>query len=784
VTADPLETPRPAFTLADAARIAASAFGISGDPAPLHSERDLNFRVAGPAGRVFLLKLHNPADDVNVIDMQTRALRHIGRVDPALPVTRVVPTLDGEAWQPVTGRDGRTSFARLFTFLPGHNPAARDLDDRALFEWGRVVARLGRALRGFYHPAAGYEIQWDIRRAASLRPRLTDIVDDARRALVTRVLDRFDANVGPVIDRLRAQVIHNDMSLGNVLVDDGCAITGITDFGDMTHTSLVCDLAVAIADVLDGREDALAMAVPMIAGYTSVTSLERQEAALLGDLVATRCATAVAITAWRRQGEQSEQGQPGELSSAADGAWRFLRLLDAEGLDRVGFLFSDAAGRGRGQGAGVCYRPVPTADLLRARRAVLGPATLSYDPPVHLVRGEGVWLFDPEGRRYLDAYNNVPVAGHGHPAVTDAIATQVHLLNTNTRYLHEAIVELAERLLATMPGHFDRVLLVNSGSEANDIAWRIARFVTGGRGAVVTRCAYHGVTHATTDLSPEEWPAGFAPEHVALAPAPDGYRGEHRRDEPGWEERYGADVATAAAELDTRGMRLAAMFVDSAFISDGILGPVPRYIRAAARAVHGAGGLFVADEVQAGFGRTGEHLWSFAPAGAGPDIVTLGKPMGNGFPVAAVVTRSDLADDFAERTGYFSTFGGNPVACAAGLAVLRVVQEGGLTANAAQVGAHLRGRLESLAERHRLVGDVRGWGLLAGIELVRDLQAREPAADAAKRAAGRLRERGILIGVTGPAGNVLKIRPPLVFERQHADLLAETLDEVLTELET
>jgi 4-aminobutyrate aminotransferase-like enzyme len=395
------------------------------------------------------------------------------------------------------------------------------------------------------------------------------------------------------------------------------------------------------------------------------------------------------------------------------------------------------------------------------------------------VRGEGVWIFDPDGRRYLDAYNNVPVAGHGHPDVVRAVAGQLRRLNTHTRYTHEAVVELAERLLATMPGHFDRVLFVNSGSEANDVAWRVARFVTGGSGAIVTRHAYHGVTEAATNLSPEGWPSEYAPANVGLVPAPDGYRGEHRRAEADWEERYAAHVAAAAEDLAARGLPLAAMFVDSSFTSDGVLGPTHGYVRAAARAVAAAGGLFVADEVQSGFGRTGEHLWSFSGSGVEPDMVTLGKPMGNGFPVAAVVTRSELVDEFAERTGYFSTFGGNPVACVAGLAVLRAVDEEGLVANAAAVGSYLRERLRGLMDAYPGVGDVRGWGLLTGVELVRDREGLEPAPDLARAVANGLRHRGILIGTTGAADNVLKIRPPLVFRAEHADLLVSTLDQVL-----
>lgn len=388
-------------------------------------------------------------------------------------------------------------------------------------------------------------------------------------------------------------------------------------------------------------------------------------------------------------------------------------------------------------------------------------------------------MFDPEGRRYLDAYNNVPAVGHGHPRVVEAVAAQARALNTNTRYLHEALVELAERLVATMPEGLDSVLFVNSGSEANDLAWRICTLATGRGGAIVSEYAYHGVTAATADFSPEEWPRGEKPSHVELVPAPDGYRGRYRSEEPRWAERYAEHVGAAAAELTARDAPLATMFVDPAFTSDGILCPPPEYMRAVARAVREAGGLLVGDEVQSGHGRFGDHLWSFESSGIRPDIVTTGKPMGNGHPVAAVITRSDILDRVGERTHLFSTFGGNPVACAAALAVMDVIEEEGLQDNAREVGAYLREGLVGLMERHALIGDVRGRGLMVGVELVRDRSTREPAAAEAGAVVNAMRDRGVLVGSTGPAGNVVKIRPPLVFAREHADLLLATLDEAI-----
>jgi 4-aminobutyrate aminotransferase-like enzyme len=371
---------------------------------------------------------------------------------------------------------------------------------------------------------------------------------------------------------------------------------------------------------------------------------------------------------------------------------------------------------------------------------------------VHAVRAEGVWIQEPDGRRLLDAYNNVPVVGHCHPRVTEAVVRQTRLAATNARYLAEPLVELAERLLATFSpdSGLDTVLLVNSGSEANDLAWRLAAGVTGRDGAVVTENAYHGVTAATTRLSPEDWPAASPPARVARIPPPGS----------------GADLGPAFEEIDGG---LAATFLDGSLMSDGIYVPETSELRLLVELTHAAGGLYVADEVQSGHGRLGPELWSFSRHGIAPDVVTLGKPMGNGYPVAAVVTRRELAEQFPYAGRTFSTFGGNPVAASAALAVLEVLEDERLPERATQVGESLRTAVASLGKAD--VVDVRGRGLLAGVQLSSEKLA--------ARVTDELREAGILVGRTGKRRDVLKIRPPLVFTSEHAELLVTALDGIL-----
>jgi 4-aminobutyrate aminotransferase-like enzyme len=353
--------------------------------------------------------------------------------------------------------------------------------------------------------------------------------------------------------------------------------------------------------------------------------------------------------------------------------------------------------------------------------------------------------------------------------VTEAVVQQTRALNTHARYLYEPLIELAERLVASMPADagLDTVTLVNSGSEANDLAWRIACATTGHTGAIVTAHAYHGVTSVIADFSPEEWPEGFRPPHVeTIAP-------------PSLGSPAGAEMSRAAANLAKRGVGLGAVYVDAGFTSDGILTPSAGDVAAIVRATHEAGGLFVADEVQAGHGRMGQDLWAFTSYGITPDIVTVGKPMGNGYPVAAVITRHELMDGLAATTEFFSTFGGNPVAATAALAVLDVIEDEQLIGRAASTGGHLTALLRDLKRHHPALADIRGRGLLVGVELT-TLSA-GPDAGLTERVVNGMRDRGILIGRTGPSGNVLKIRPPLVFTKEHAEILVDGLAAVLSE---
>ncbi|MBE2317718.1 aminotransferase class III-fold pyridoxal phosphate-dependent enzyme [Solirubrobacter sp. CPCC 204708] len=500
----------------------------------------------------------------------------------------------------------------------------------------------------------------------------------------------------------------------------------------MSHSALVSDLASVLDSVCGGRDgDELLRAARLVLdGYQRRVWLEELELEVLGVAWAARAAVTVAISSWR-VAQGLEEAAFAERYNAI--ALRTIESLEAYGWDGVA----------RALGAAGARRPDPS--LAARRAAAFGPAIdpLFYASPIEVSHAEGVWLHDTEGRALLDAYNNVPCVGHAHPRVTAAVARQSALVNTHTRYLHPNAIELAERLTATCPPELDTVMLVNSGSEANDLAWRMATMATGNRGGLCTTFAYHGITEAIAALSPEGWFDEPKPAHVET-----------------WDPFDAGAFSAAVARLDTPP---AAAILDGIVTSDGIAELDPATVRGWVDATRAAGGLWIADEVQSGHGRTGEALWCFERFGVVPDFVTLGKPMGNGHPVAAVITRRAIVEALVGRATLFSTFGGNPVSAAAALAVLDVIEDERVLERVRRTGAALGEALRAVAP-----ADVRGVGLAWGVDL--------PDARAVR---DRMRELGVLVGTTGRDGNTLKIRPPLAFEETHVTQLAEALSRAL-----
>jgi 4-aminobutyrate aminotransferase-like enzyme/Ser/Thr protein kinase RdoA (MazF antagonist) len=768
-----LKTAPPAVGAAEAERMALEAYGIRGSARALPGERDRNFRLAG-AGREYVLKVVDPAAEPSILDCQAAVLRHLAEQAPDFPVPRIVNALDGSA----LGHGMAAGVAhrlRLVTWLPGVLAAGRPAAARTLDAIGQSLARLDRALAGFFHVALAQRIVWDVRQAPALREFADYLADETSRRLVQRALDDLGARRG-ALRGLRSQAIHGDCHPRNLLLDEaGSACIGVLDFGDMIHAPLVFEPAVAMAEFLAEGVAALAQLPEILAGYTTVQPLVAADVEVLFELVAARLAASLLIHAWRSRHD------PAGAQQVEDSVQCAVEALDE--LHRLGRASATGAwhrAAGTARELRSCPGPVhevaATDALLARRRRYMGShAELSYARPLHLVRGSGVWVYTAGGERLLDVYNNVPHVGHAHPAVVRAIADQASRIASNTRYLDATVLDYAERLAATMPPGLDACLFVNSGSEANDIAWRIARAHTGCGGALVMANAYHGITEAVTALSPALQPS--SPPHVECLAAPPGNAASAHAGAGALGAAGQGEARRAIEALATRGFGLAAFMVDSAFTSNGIYDPPPEWMAPIIAAVRAAGGLVIGDEVQYGLGRSGSHFWGFGRRGFVPDLVTLGKPVANGFPLGVVVTRREILEAFQSKTGFFSTFGGNPVAAAAGLAVLEVLEGEKLVANALETGDQFRQRLRDFAARERGLGEVRGHGLMLGVEVLDGSGA--PAPLRAKRIVNGLRDQGVLIGSEGPAGNVLKLRPPMCFGPEHVERVLAALGTVV-----
>jgi 4-aminobutyrate aminotransferase-like enzyme/Ser/Thr protein kinase RdoA (MazF antagonist) len=773
---DDLVLTAPRLSLDEALDVARRFYGISGTGSSLPSERDQNVLIEFGDERV-VLKIANTRESRALLEAQNAALAHVARRSNLCP--RVVRALDGREMTDVTLSTGDRYLVRMFTWLPGVPMGTVDPQSSALLDsLGAAVAEIDRALEGFDHPAVHRDFHWDLVRGLSIcRELLPSVGDPEMRLLVAGLLDRIERDDVPLFARLRRAVVHNDPNDFNVLVDLPAEagsppnetvalglsprIIGILDFGDIVHSYAIADLAIAVAYAVLGKSDPLEAGVAVVRGYQRSRPLEDDEIDALFGLVLLRLCTSVCIAA-RQQSQRPDEAYLG-VSQGPIAA----TLPRVAALERADVTAAFRRARGR-----------TPEETLAARRRVIGPnLSVAYRTPIKIVRGWMQYLYDESGRQYLDAYNNVPHVGHSHPRVVRAATEQMLVLNTNTRYLHDKLAMFAERLIATLPAPLRVCYFVNSGSEANELALRLARAHTRRRDVIVLDAAYHGNTTSLVDISPYKFngPGGEgAPPWVHVLPLPDTYRGKYRRDDPRAGEKY--------AESARYVRNPSAFIAESAPSVGGQIILPNRYLASVYAIVRAAGGVCIADEVQTAYGRMGPDFYAFEAQHVVPDIVVLGKPIGNGYPLGAVVTTAEIAASFDNGMEFFSTFGGSTVACAVGLAVLDVVEEERLQDHAREVGDLMLGRLRALIGDHPRVGDIRGSGLFLGVELVKDRESLEPAAAEASDVSNRMRDLGILLGTDGPFHNVIKIRPPMPFDATDAEHLATTLAGVLQEL--
>ncbi|MEE8522931.1 MAG: aminotransferase class III-fold pyridoxal phosphate-dependent enzyme, partial [Thermoanaerobaculia bacterium] len=638
--------------------LARDLYGLVVEVSPLPSYDDQNFRLRTGTGQAWVLKITNASKDRNQAEIQVAALDHLStRLDEGV-VPRVRKTRSGEPLVAVEGSAGQRHWVCLLSYLDGVPMASIGSHSPKLLEsLGALVARVDRALADFSHPAADREDLWDLALASRLCAETLHIAPPRRRFLADRYLAAFDDRVGPVLDRLPRGVIHSDGNDQNALMAGAGSrrVSGLIDFGDLIDTRRVFGLAIAAAYATLRKVEPLTAAVSVVAGYHRVQPLEDAEIEVLFAALRARLAVSVTISTLERR-------------SRPDNA--YLAVTEAPALEAMERLAGVDEETAQAYFERACGRRsvIPAAngpeETLAARRRHLGPSlSISYRQPLKIVRGWMQYLFDHRGRPYLDAVNNVCHVGHCHPRVVEAACRQMERLNTNTRYLYDQLTEYAERLTAILPDPLSVCYFVCSGSEANDLALRMARTHTGRRGAIVIDGAYHGNTGCVIGLSPYKFdgPGGpGAPEDVRVVTMPDGYRQRFGHSDPAAGRKYADEVAAAAADLERAGHGTAAFFCEPMLGCGGQVILPDGYLEHAFGHVRAAGGVCVADEIQVGFGRAGSHFWAFETQGVVPDVVTLGKPIGNGHPLAAVVTTPEIAASFDNGMEYFNTFGGNP----------------------------------------------------------------------------------------------------------------------------
>lgn len=656
---------------------------------------------------------------------------------------------------------------RVLSYLEGTFMGELRPADRPFASWGRLLGALARKAKDFPGQQQGLEASpWDLQHLGLHKASLREQVQDTRlAAVIAYFIGQFEAEVEPCRFELRMGFIYNDANEWNILLRDG-KIAGLIDFGDCCYSWIVNDLAVGLAYALMGQPDPLGTAATVIAAYCTESDLTPMEADLLYYLIAGRLCMSLCNSAVARQ------EQPGsEYVSISEIPARQL-LFDWLKIS------PRAASRAFREAAGLKADQAPDAASFQERRQrhFSSALSLSYRRPIVMERAAFQYMYAADGATFLDAYNNIMLVGHSHPHVVEQGCAALRRLNTNTRYHYDALLSYAERLLARFPPELSKVFFVNSGSAATDLALRLARWYTGRRMVAALEYGYHGNTEASLAVSHYKHREGMSYPDTLVCPLPKVF-GSGLADDGSAGAHFGAECRTL---LEKAG-RLAA-FIAEPIVGCGGQVPLPEgYLKAVYPEVRALGGVCISDEVQVGFGRLGQHFWGFERQGVIPDIVVLGKPIGNGHPMGAVVCTEPLAEAFAKGPEFFSSFGGNPVSCAIGQAVLEVMDREGLAAHAGEVGNNLSAGLRAMRARHPHISDVRGAGLFMGVELTDARGA--PATEWARAVKEGLRERQVLIGTDGPFDNVLKIKPPLPFSQDNCDELLDKIEVILKMIE-
>jgi len=736
----------------------------------LEGYASLNIQVKTRDGRTFVWKQNADAPlERAFLEAENQVLLKLsGSLPHEFPVPQ--PDRDGNLLSVMENPDGSRTLHRLLSFVRGDFFDQVAQTPELFASLGTFLAHVDRALLDFRLPGiAARTHPWDLQHLALPLEHIGYIKNPRHRKLVAYFYLQFKEVVGPLLHKLRRSVIHGDANEQNLLTHDG-RVSGIIDFGDMCYTPLVNEVAIALTYAMLGKDDPLTSAEHVLRAYTAELPLDSSEVGLLYYLVAGRLCASVCNSAHAKTLKPDST----YITITEKPAWAMLERWLSLSPRAVTTVFRKAAGLAKVPG------PDLGAEIARRNTYFSKALAVSYAEPLKMEKAAFQYMYAASGDTFLDLYNNIPHVGHCHPRVVRAGQDQMARLNTNTRYLYDQLHTYSERLLAKFPEPLNKVFYVNSGSAAADLAVRLARIHSGRKQFMVLEHGYHGNTVTGIEISSYKFEHAGGPgkpAHILMAPIPDAYRGAHRGSDAG--QRYADDAATLL--MDER-------WDLAAFICEPIIGcggqvPLPDgYLATLYPKLKEQGIVCVSDEVQTGFGRLGRWFWGFEMQAVVPDIVLLGKPMGNGHPLAAVVTTAAIAGSFENGLEFFSSFGGNSVACAVGLAVLEVIETEGLQQNALKTGDYLKYTLGVLQERFPVIGDVRGEGLFLGIEFVKDPETREPHTTLAGAVKNKLKDRHILVGTDGPFDNVIKIKPPLCFNQKDADVFLKTLETVLEEL--
>ena len=729
---------------------------------------NINILVDVPSADRAVLKIVDPAQANLYLERDVLGvLQHSGiPVPPVIPTFNDLPFIELEI-------SGISMLARLQKFLPGQAWAESKSTSSLLHSIGACIAQTHEALAEFddANGDADHNNVWNLNEALQHRNSISYVEDSDMRASLERCFYIFSQLAKPLLDACPQGMLHGDVNDENVLVDMD-EVVGLLDVGDAGGGALIEDIAICLAYALQQSGVDLEQARALIEGYESVRMLTDIEYQVVFPLILARLATSACIGAARKKSQPDHVTWFSHESATFEAIHRLIGVSPFEAMAVL-------SGKKRKK----CTSAI---QLQNRRTSFLAPSlSLSYEEPLHIVRGEGAHLFSDRGFPYLDLVNNVCHVGHTHPHVVREISRQASALNTNTRYLHSHIVDYADRLQKTLPTALDTCFFVNSGSEANELALRLARAATGSQDILVIDGAYHGNTSNCVAMSPYKFngPGGEgAPDWVHVVPVPDQYRGVVRGEVADVGKAYADTVHSVIHDLHRKGRKLAGFFAEPILSCGGQI-PLPEgYLAEAFQHVRNAGGVCIADEVQVGFGRVGDSFWGFELHQVVPDIVVMGKPIGNGHPMGAVVTTRAIAEAFNNGIEFFSTFGGSNLSCLIANEVLQIVDDERLRENAKEMGVFLEDGLLELKHSSRFIGDIRGMGLFWGVEIVRNLGTKEPGAFEADYICNRLREERILIGLEGPNENVLKLRPPLCIVEDDIGIFLKKMKIILREL--